>query len=115
MSDLLAGLIPGLKAPAAPGYHLGVEGRVLRNVASAKDGMYFVITAFDGETHEWGPAPWGPERTFQYSDPDGNTVLDWLLPLSGDRVLVHFPGGSTDNPWVVDWWPVGRGYEETRV
>jgi hypothetical protein len=75
--------------------------------------MYVVIRAFDGETHEWGPCPW-PDRGEQYSQPDG-LVTKWLLPEAGDRVLVGFPGGNTDNPWVVCWWPAGRGYEETRV
>lgn len=110
---LIDQLVPGHTPSVADSpYAQPVEGKVLRSVSSVTAGMYVTVTPLDGDRLEWGPLPWQP-RVEPVTEPDGMLVCRIVYPQAGDRALIVFEGEG-HNPWA-QWWPVGRGYEDTRV
>jgi hypothetical protein len=111
--DTIASLFPGSPAPTRDTYQSGTyEGVFSRAPASHTDGAYFTLPALDNLTTEFGPCPW-QVRMVEMSQLDG-PVGRYLLPIVGDRCFVTFVGEGND-PIIVLWWPVGRGFTETRV
>jgi hypothetical protein len=62
------------------------QGTIAKTVASATDGVYVLVPAFDGSRQQWGPCDWAPRTA------DG-------LPKRGDTCLVVFDERET--PFVI--------------
>lgn len=111
--DTIASLFPGPLPPSRTTFNTGIhEGRFSRAPASQFVGAYFKLDSFDDGVNEFGPCPWHV-RSIEYSQPDG-IVTQHLFPAVGDRCFVAFIGEGND-PIIVGWWPIGRGFQETRV
>ncbi|MCW3040940.1 MAG: hypothetical protein JWM31_2845, partial [Solirubrobacterales bacterium] len=83
-------------------------------------GAYFYLDSFDEGVNEFGPCPWTVRtlETTETGDTTADVIARHLLPAVGDRCWVTFTGdadGVGDNPVILMWWPLGRGFQDTRV
>lgn len=106
--NVMAVLSGGRRPPAVPSPPWPpVEGKVK---AVLPAGVTFTVEAYDGGTHEFGPAPWH-RGAAAATDADGPAVGSEpphvhaaAPPAVGARCLVIFVGSGIEQPWVVAWW-----------